>query len=254
MLSPISREYKKVVRVAVSNNFNCTPEEFRQLDAFVLANPTKFFFVNCNVKTPNLRALNDHPYKAVITVNPDLIVRENEIMKLYSLDQDRVAFVRVKYIPDSQPILDLIAELSDAQYQVVLTLQRFNSKAMLTKYARLQDYKFTNTRGRLTGQALSKILTIADQIPNVSVCDRRGLGCQGCGLCSKLTTGQDLPLASLNMSTSGLCRFNCPDCYAKTMQHFLRGIGQPVVRYDLIKKNKKQAGDTQHIKEAQAAL
>jgi hypothetical protein len=254
MLSPARHEYKSVVRVAVNNNFNCTEAEYRQLAGYVQANPTRFFFVNSNIKTPALRSLNDHPYKAVITVNPDLIARENEIVKLYSLDQKRVAFVRVKYIPDSQPIVDLIQELSEAQYPVVITIQRFNSKAMLTKYARLENYHFDNTRGRLCGEALTKIQTIADTTPGVAICDRQGLGCQGCGLCSTLTVGQKLPLSSLNMSSSGLCGYNCPDCYAKTMQNFLRKIGQRVIKYDVIKQNEKQAGRTEHIKRAKAAL
>ena len=253
MISPESA-YKGVVRVAVNNNFNCTPKEYRQLDEYVQAHPSKFFFVNCNVKTPLLRTLNDHPYKAVITINPDLIVRETEIMKFYSLDRERVAFVRVKYIPDSQPIVELIQELSEAQYAVVVTLQRFNSKAMLTKYARLENYHFDNTRGRLHGEALSKIQALVDATPGVAICDRQGLGCQGCGLCSKLTVGQDLSLVSLNMSSSGLCGFNCPDCYAKAMQNFLRKIGQCTIKYDVIKQNEKQAGRTEHIKKARAAL
>lgn len=254
ILTPELITYKEVVRVAVNNNFNCTPAEYRQLTGFVQANPSKYFFVNSNIKTPRLLTLNNHPYKVVVTLNPDLIVRESEVLKLYDLDKERVAFVRVKYIPGSQPIVDLIQELSEARYQTVITLQRFNSKRTLLQYASLKDYQFEHTRGRLHGEALSKIQTLADTTPRVNICDRQGLGCQGCGLCSKLTTGQDLPLSSLNMSTSGLCGYNCPDCYAKTMQDFLRKIGHTVIKYDMIKQNEKQAGRTEHIKRARAVL
>jgi len=151
VLAPVQHEYKEVVRVAVNNNFNCTEEEYSQLAGFVQANPTKFFFVNSNIKTPRLLTLNNHPYKAVVTLNPDLVVRENEVQKFYALNKERVAFVRVKYIPDSQPIVELIQELSEARYQTVITLQRFNSKRTLTQYASLKDYQFEHTRGRLHG-------------------------------------------------------------------------------------------------------
>jgi len=254
ILAPELTAYKEIVRVAVNNNFNCTPTEYQQLAGYVAMNPTKFFFVNSNIKTPRLLTLNNHPHKAVVTLNPDLVVRESEVQKFYALNKERVAFVRVKYIPDSQPIVELIQELSKARYQTVITLQRFNSKRTLTQYASLKDYQFEHTRGRLTGEALSKVQALADSTPRVHICDRQGLGCQGCGLCAKLTVGQDLPLSSLNMSSSGLCRYNCPDCYAKAMQNFLRKIGHSVIKYDVIKQNEKQAGRTEHIKKARAAL
>jgi len=38
------------------------------------------------------------------------------------------------------------------------------------------------------------------------------------------------------------------------MQNFLRKIGQRVIKYDVIKQNEKQAGRTEHIKRARAAL
>jgi hypothetical protein len=256
ILAPELTAYKEVVRVAINNNFNCTPEEYRQLDGFVMANPTSFFFVNCNVKTPALLTLNDHPYKAVITLNPDIVVRENEVSKFYSLKRERVAFVRVKYIPDSQPVVELIQELSEARYPVVITKQRFNSKVSLSRYANLRDYQFQGNKAHLIGKALSEVQALADTTPDVYICDRRGLGCQGCGLCSKLTLGQDLKITSLNMSSSGECKFNCVDCYAKTLQNFLRKKKIPtrVMIYDVIHQNEKQAGRTEHIKKARAAL
>ena len=254
ILTPGLISHKSVVRVAVNNNFNCTPAEWAQLDGYKAAHPDKYFFVNCNIKTPLLRTINDHPYKAVITLNPDLIVRENEIIKFYSLDRERIGFVRVKYIPDSQPIVDLIQELSEAQYKVVITVQRFNSKAVLTKYARLEDYSFTCSRGRLVDEALAKVHTIADTTPGVAICDRQSLGCQGCGLCSKLTIGEDLTIRKLDLSTSGECPYHCPDCYAQyAIKTLVRGMGNEPT-YDVIKKNAKQSGRTEHIRHARAAL
>ena len=55
----------QVVRVAISNNFNCTDKEWKQLDTFTKANPDKSFFVNSNIHTPKLHTVNDHDYKVV---------------------------------------------------------------------------------------------------------------------------------------------------------------------------------------------
>ena len=82
------------------------------------------------------------------------------------------------------------------------------------------------------------------------ICDRKGLGCQGCGLCSLLVTGQKLPIKSVNLSSSGLCPYNCPDCYAKTMQHFSKAMGHNPLAFDKIAANDKQAGHLKHIKNA----
>lgn len=254
LIVPAQQSYNNVVRVAVNNNFNCTEAEYKQLAEYVIENPDRFFFVNCNIKTPGLLTLNKHPYQAVITVNPDLVVRESEIARLYELDRRNVAFTRVKYIPESTPIVDLIKELSEDGYPVVITAQRFNGKRNLLRYSSTDHYEFSCNRYRLNEQALKKVHSLADSTPGVYVCDRKGLGCRGCGLCAKLTVGRDLPITSLNMSSSGICKFNCVDCYAKTMQHFLSRIGMPLIKYDVIKKNSKQSGRTEHIKRNKAAL
>lgn len=246
-------QVKKVVRVAVSNNFNCTEREFTQLTQYVLRYPNYFFFVNCNINTPKLYALNTHPYQAVITINPTLTVRSREVRKLQEISPNLVAFVRVKYIPGDQQILNLIKQLSDEGYTVVITAQRFNGKKTLLAYTDLKYYHFECSRYRLIKSEYEKLCAYADSLPNVYVCDRPGLGCSECGLCSILNVGERVKLASLNLSGSGLCKFNCPDCYAKTMQRFLSRIGQPPVAYDIIRRNAKQQGRTLHIKRAKAA-
>ena len=80
------------------------------------------------------------------------------------------------------------------------------------------------------------------------ICDRIGVGCGGCKLCTMLTSGAESKLSSINLSTSGICKFNCPDCFAKTLQHFSVAMGYNPIVYDKIKANSKQAGKTEHIK------
>lgn len=238
----------KVIRVAVNNNFNCTAAEFNQIYQLQQASPKSLFFVNSNIKTRNIRKINDHPFKAVITLNPDIIIDPKLVDKLYDIASDKIAFVRIKYIPNHPEILELIRDVSKT-LNVVITLQRFNGLANLEKFVpdhRLH-YKWSSNRFRLYGDSLKEIESYADRLPRTYICDRAGLGCGGCGLCSKLTAGKILPIFTLNLSSSGLCPYHCVDCYAKTMQHFRECINMPVIRYDHIHMNHKQSGTTKHI-------
>jgi hypothetical protein len=241
----------KIVRVAVNNNFNCTVAEYKQLDDLKMIHPESIFFVNSNIKTPKLLAINMHPYRAVITLNPDITIDSRLVQRLYDIDSSKVSFARIKYIPNHPEIVDLIYKVSET-CPVVITLQRFNSKKSIADYIPdyPEHYKWSFNRFRLFGDSLAMVEKIAQPKNNIYICDRHNLGCGGCGLCSKLTTGRSLPIYTLNLSSSGLCQYHCPDCYAKTMQHFLREMGKPVIQYDHIHMNSKQAGRTKHIKHA----
>ena len=251
-----------VVRVAVSNNFNCTDKEWKHLDTIANQHPDKSFFVNCNINTPKLITIKDHPYKAVVTTNPDLVLKSidthtaiHKILDKLEPIRPNLAFVRVKYIPNNEGINYLLVSLLGEGYKVVVTLQRFINKATLLKYSGLECYEHSCTRYRLAGIELQKIIELVTNLretmgASVWICDQSGKGCQGCGLCSKLTTGQDLPIYSLNLSTSGICKFQCADCYAKAIQKFTLGCGHRPMAYDKIQQNDKQAGRTKHIQEA----
>jgi len=254
MLQPHIFETDEVVRVAVNNNFNCTDEEYLQLNHIAAKNPTKSFFINSNINTAALYNINKYPYKAVITANPDLTVNWNAVARLYPLDPKKISFVRVKWLPENEEIKKLISTLIGKGYQVVITMQRFNSKKSLLKYSSLDHYTFSHNRYRLSGSALEKLHSFVDSNKTSYICDRAGLGCKGCNLCSTMNTGKNLKLSSLNLSSSGICKFNCPDCYAKTMQHFLESMGKPIMKYDCIKSNHKQSGSTKHIKDNKKAL
>ncbi len=239
-----------VVRVGVSANFNCTQAEFDQLDGFQQVYPNKFFFINANIRTPALGAINDHPYPAVLTVNPDLVVDRDLVERLYRIEPSKIPFVRVKWLPFDEPIRELALDLSMHGYNVVLTLQRWNGKKNLQKYTLQEWYKYSCSRFRMCGMALMAVHVFCDDNARMYICDRENVGCGGCGLCSSLPTGEVLPLASLNLSTSGLCPNDCPDCYAKTLQKFLVKTKHSPIRYDLVKQNHKQAGLTRHIRRA----
>ena len=245
---PVSGPVDRVVRVAVSNNFNCTAAEFNQLDKIAFDNPSSSFFVNCNIKTLKLLNLNRHPYPAAITVNPDLDVDRELVNRLDKIDY--VAFVRVKWVPDCKEINKLIQDLNK-KFTVVVTVQRFNGLSGLLKYSSRDFYEFSYNRFRINERSKLLLDKATQGLTNTYICDKAGLGCLGCGLCSKLTTGSFKPIYSLNLSSSGLCGFNCESCYAKAMQVFLKGCGYNLISYDKIKKNSKQKGITKHIQDKQ---
>jgi hypothetical protein len=245
-----------VVRIGVTNNFNCTDREWAQVDHFAKANPDKVFFVNSNINTPRLATVAKHPYKTVLTINPDLNITQIGIaaaIKNLAVIKKKIAFVRVKYLPNNDNINLLLNMLVGYNYPIVLTLQRFNGKKTLLKYTKLEYYKFSCSRYRLTGNELlivtEAVKEMVRQGHQMYICDIKGEGCGGCGLCSKLTIGKDLKISSLNLSTSGICPYSCPDCYAKTMQKFSRSMGHKPIDYDVIRQNDKQAGRLEHIKQ-----
>ena len=244
---------KSIVRVATNNNFNCTAKEFRQLDQIAAENPDKRFFVNCNARTPKLASLLNHPYKAVITLNPDLKVNVKVADRAIAVSP-MVAFYRVKWLPERPEIAKLIERVA-AISPVVITMQRFNGRKCLEAHTDAKHYKFECSRFRLHGESLKTLEDYVDAHVKVGlpmgICDRAGLGCQGCGFCATLNGAEGAPIESLNLSTSGICPYNCPDCYAKALQKFLVSCGNAPMAYDKIKRNKKQTGQTKHIKDAQ---
>ena len=247
---------KEVVRVAASNNFNCTAKEWVQLIQLAELNPDSFFFVNSNIKTPRLDSIREYTLgnlgKAVVTVNPDLTIEDRWVDRAIKL-KAYLAFVRVKWLPRVEPIRLAINQLIMAGLNVVVTLQRFNGKKSIANYTFPCYYKFEYSRFRLQGIALREAKAFVDHYKKAGygayICDRKGLGCRDCGLCSLLVTGQKLPVKSVNLSSSGICPYNCPDCYAKTMQHFSVAMGHNPIAYDKIAANDKQAGRLVHIKE-----
>jgi hypothetical protein len=155
-------------------------------------------------------------------------------------------------MPEYKEIDELIRDL-DKGYSVVITVQRFNGLKGLLKYSSRNYYDFSYNRFRINDKAKLLLDKTTRGLSHTYICDKAGLGCLGCGLCSRLTIGSIKPIYSLNLSTSDPCKFNCESCYAKTMRHFIDACGyQPTL--DKIMKNSKQMGRTQHIKDSRKEL
>jgi hypothetical protein len=226
---------KRVIRVGVANNFNCTENEFNQLKHFQNKHIQDVFFINCNVNTKLLSNINNNLFKSVITINPNISFTKKQINKLYSIERTKVSFIRVKYIPNNEKIDNLIVELKNRGYKVVITLMRFATLSTLQKYSSKQYYHFKDRFFKLKPEYFDKIEGFG-----VDICDKNGIKCARCGLCSELVTGEKREVFSLNLSESGVCAFNCPDCFAKRMQSLLVKWGYNTIDFDHIKKNMKQ--------------
>lgn len=231
----------KIVRVAVTNNFNLTDQEFNQLNQIKTNFPNNKYFINSNIlslnnKTADRILRND--YKIVLTVNPNLLFTGKEPLHLLNKIKEKIGFIRVKYIFNKE--IDEFIELNSRNFPIVLTLFRFNAEETLSKYTDKLYYNFCRSRWRLKNKYINIIKEKFNK-PNIYICDLKQKGCSSCGLCNKLTYNIDsAEIYSLNLSSSGVCKFNCIDCYAKTMQHFLSSINKSKIKYDVIKKNKKQ--------------
>jgi len=236
---------KQVVRVAIANNFNCTNQEFKQLDYFASVNSDSKFFINSNINTKNLMNVTKHDYKVVVTANPNLFIDNEKIKRLYEI-RNKISFVRVKYIPDDVKIQKLIKKLSRS-FNVVITVMRFNGYRNLDKLSNRKYYEKSFGKMRLKSRYYKDVCRYADSLKRVYICDRKHLGCSGCNLCSTLNNEKTENLSSINLSTSGICKFNCVDCYAKTMQNFIVKCGNNPIEFDIIKKNKKQKGTNKFI-------
>jgi len=140
------------VRVAVNANFNSTKEEFEELQLFEELYPENNYFINSNIKT---EGLEDNDYKKVVTVNPDIKVEEKHFQKLKTLLN--VAFVRVKFVARNRQIIDLIKQLKEDGYNIVVTLMRFLNYKSLSKYANKEDYVWRDSYWRLKPNLASNL-------------------------------------------------------------------------------------------------
>ena len=175
------------------------------------------------------------------------------LSRILELDPAKIAFLRVKWLPNNPDIQNLAEELCQ-YYNVVLTLQRFNSIKTLEMFSDISHYLWECSKFRLHGPALDHVLTWAQTHTNTWICDKNNLGCLGCGLCADKNGKPGDNILTLNLSSSGECPYTCQDCYAKTFQKKLKLWNKSIMRYDLIHANHKQAGKTAHIKRTRERL
>ena len=225
-----------VIRVGTLTNFNCSQAEFDQLK---YGHHNKDCFINTNIRSINdetAKRINENNYPVVVTINPDIDIIPIDVYldRLAKIDKSKVAFVRLKYIPTMEHYL-LYDHIFNMGYRVVITPMRFRRKETFKKYIPIElqhKYEYKNTFYRLIDSEISKL-------DHMRICDRSGKGCPDCNFCSLLTFGRIADIYSLDLSTSGKCKYNCPDCFAKLS---LARAKNQTPTFDTIKRNRKQRG------------
>ena len=238
----------KILRVGVANNFNFTEKELEHVRA--LDWDQDKIFVNSN---SFVAVKSDYP--SFLTVNPYLtsfIEPTGDLSKLRAC--------RIKYVADAKPSVrqafnDALEWCFKNRYPILITFMRFVGKKTMEKFVNTDgflNYAFDAGYWRLkevhrnaAADYIRAVMTTKgfdDCEGLVHYCDLAGEGCPVCGNCAKLAfdIGTDpFELYGINLSESGdsgVCIFNCPDCWAKRIQAFRKPV------FDKITQNSKQRG------------
>jgi len=217
---------KKVLRVGVLNNFNHTDAEIEQVKKL----SAKWnVFVNSNAKT----SIRYGP--CIVTVNPDL----DKFIEPTG-DISKIAAARIKVIADPCDGPSVAMEQAYVWCQahdipVLLTAMRFPSGEMLGKFTKNPNlYEWKNSYYRIRGWRSIKAPLSA------YYCDKDHLGCPSCKNCALLACGDStLEIYGINLSSSGLCPYNCPGCFARKCLQMTK-LKLPL--FDKPFRNKKQRG------------
>ena len=222
------KEKMKVLRVDTFTNFNYTDKEFKQLEKIEQSNQDYKIFVNSN----SFNELSGK-YPIVVTINPHL----TKFVEPKG-DLDMVRAARIKYICDPKPEVkkafeDAVAWCKSNRVPILITYMRFRKLETLKKYCRSKfNYIWAKNYFR---QGIKKKW----DDPNFHYCDAKEKGCPECMNCAKLTYfDSNAEVYSTNLSSSGMCKFNCPDCYVKTISQWHHGT----ICFDKINQNTKQKG------------
>jgi len=218
----------QILRVATFNNFNYTEPEFKQLDSISDSYPEYDVFVNSNsyVKIKG-------KYPSVVSINPVL----TEFVEPKG-DISLIKAVRIKYVADAKPeVLKVFNKCVKWAYKydipILITYMRFRTKKNLKRYTKGNPGYYSWQKNYFR-QTVRKTF----DLDLFHYCDILEKGCPSCMNCSKLTYGyKNAELYSINLSSSGFCPFNCPDCYAKILIRWRKNI-----RFDEILRNAKQLG------------
>jgi hypothetical protein len=243
----------KIIRVGVMNNFNFTRKEIEELKKW---ENHGMLFVNSN-SFVNIKA----DYQSIITINPYLkFVEPNG-------DLSNIKACRIKVVigANDETEREEKKAISWAVLNgipILITFQRFYRLESLNKFVNsgVKNERYIFEGGWLRPKKDYKIEKRslifyfmdanfpAKSKDMIYFCDWNGTGCESCKNCIKLTFPEyeNEKVYSLNLYLSGdngQCIFNCPDCFAKKCLAFTKS---KTARCDIIYRNKKQRGETNH--------
>jgi len=218
----------KVLRVSVFNNFNYTEKEFVQLDELAEKRIDLNIFVNSN----SYNKITGN-YPAIVTINPpiDRFIRPRGDINL-------IKAARIKYVSDGSPKVirafqDSLGWCLNNNIPVLITYMRFRKEETL-KGLTMSKFNYVWAKNYFRQKIKRKWAN-----PLINYCDPKEQGCPSCMNCARLTFGfEKADLYSINLSSSGICNANCPDCYVKTISQWHDGK----ICMDKIMQNTKQTG------------
>lgn len=230
-----------VVRIATSNNFNYSKQEIE--DYKKLTEKFKYVFVNSNRNT----IISNSNIPTIITINPNLTDFAPIKGSLNSIKAIRIKFAYSKKC--IQSVIKSVKYASENNLPILITFYRTKSKNTngvrymnllkldKNKYSWINNYYRLNEIGK--NKAIKIIETICKKfnaIHLLNYCDLKGEGCPTCKNCAKLSCNVVRPIYEINLKSSGYCKFNCVDCFAKNMQKYTGSI-----EFNIVKQNQKQS-------------
>ena len=222
----------KILRVNTFTNFNYTDKEFKQLDKLAEKYPQYKIFVNSNSYN---KIVGDYP--AVVTINPPI----DKFIKPKG-DISLIKTARIKYVADPGPRVkrafgDSLGWCLNNNIPVLITYMRFRKSETMKRFTASKfNYLWAKNYFR---QAIKKKW----DNPLINYCDITEKGCPYCMNCAKLPFGIDrAEIYSVNLSSSGMCKYGCPDCYVKTISQWHHGT----ICFDKIMQNTKQTGHSDY--------
>lgn len=236
------KQMKQVLRVGVMNNFDMTEKEFNALKEY--ERDDRIIFVNSNAFTKI-----DARYPSFVTLNPylEFVEPKGDLSNVKAFRIKVWACDSLYYDMETAKCFEYAVE---KHIPILITFMRFKSKESMKKYrASSTVYVWDHGWWRPVlayREAVRKHFNHVD----VYFCDFDGKGCPSCMNCVKLNTPKDdydyYSIASLDLKESGdngVCKYNCPDCFAKKCLRMNKG--KPALNQ--IKYNRKQLGKFFHI-------
>jgi hypothetical protein len=214
---------RTIIRVGEKNNFNMTENEFSELKQYEQKGQ---MFVNSN-------SFNkiDSRLPSIITINPYMTFQK-PIGDLSKVKAFRIKMWISDFTDYTAGQIEALEFADSHNIPVLLTFMRFRSKKTFQKYSNAKAFYVWNKNYYRPTKRTQKILKLIAKrhAKKVRICDEKGTGCKDCMNCTDLTYGitEDVTIKALNLSMSGvkdnkgnkgLCKYNCPDCWAKIVTY-----------------------------------
>lgn len=228
---------EKYLRVGVLTNFNFSEPEIQAIQAY--ADKGWKPLLNTNAKTQIVAT----GFPVVVTINPDVVKFEAPRGDLQDIAAVRIKFVASKDERMHAVLQQCLAWADEHAVPVLLTMMRFKAlKTAQVCHYNPDAYHREGSWLRLKPEYRARVEKwIAET--RLLVCDENGTGCPDCRNCSWTTYGsREGEIWGLDLSTSGVCPYSCPDCFAKSCLNMCGGVPA----FDRPKKNRKQKGEVKH--------